>query len=84
MDVRGNGVVSCAPSARRASALSEREVSFGGDGGIRTHEGVNPTSLAVKRFRPLSHVSIYEHKHILKNTLVYSCTLSYMKLLGYL
>jgi hypothetical protein len=33
-------------------------VGFGGGYGIRTHEGVTPTSLAVRRFRPLSQPSM--------------------------
>jgi hypothetical protein len=38
---------------------------FGGETGIRTLEGVTLTSLAVKRFRPLSHLSINYRKEFI-------------------
>jgi hypothetical protein len=49
----------CAPSARRPSSLSRAEVSFGGEGGIRTLEGVSPLAVfKTAAFNHSSHLSI--------------------------
>ena len=54
-----------APQAKASGFISEAEVSFGGEGGIRTPGRLPFNGFQDRRFRPLSHLSSAHHCTVL-------------------